>query len=351
MANVTFSKYSGVHDPMIGRYEHPIKMLIESESNSHYGEYVEKIINALYNKEKSTRYSETTMGESDFDIFQSTAEGAGAENDSVQPTFTKTIFHHAFMKEFSITREMMDDAKFGMTAEISKKPKKLVNAYQKTMLKLACAPLINGTSDFCIFAKAKLDCTTGDGQPLFSNAHTNYLDDGTQSNYFSAKYLTSAEFEDTLNTTANKMRNYKNENGETLDYIADTIILPCNQPHFEKMVKTVVGSERTTGSNHNDINIQFGNWTVIVLPGWETTDERFILMSSEANAQLSGSMFYVRKPLDIKMWEDEHTRNLNCNGYARLGIGFNTWKHTALVVPATVGTDGTVSAASGTTLI
>ena len=84
MANVTFSKYSGVHDPMIGRYEHPIKMLIESESNSHYGEYVEKIINALYNKEKSTRYSETTMGESDFDIFQSTAEGAGAENDSVQ---------------------------------------------------------------------------------------------------------------------------------------------------------------------------------------------------------------------------------------------------------------------------
>ena len=90
MANVTFSKYSGVHDPMIGKYEHPIRMCIESESNSSYGSDVEKIINALYNKEKSTRYSETTIGESDFDIFQSTVEGAGAENDSVQHTFTKT---------------------------------------------------------------------------------------------------------------------------------------------------------------------------------------------------------------------------------------------------------------------
>lgn len=338
MANVTFSKYSGVHDPMIGRYEHPIKMLIESESNSHYGEYVEKIINALYNKEKSTRYSETTMGESDFDIFQSTMEGAGAENDSVQRTFTKTIFHHAFMKAFSVTREMMDDAKFGMTAEISKKPKKLVNAYLKTMLKLACAPLINGTSKSCTFAKAQLDCTTGDGQPLFSNAHKNYLDDGTQSNYFKGTYTDSAAFEEILNIAANKMRNFKNENGETLDYIADTIILPCNQPAFEKMVKTVVGSERTTGSNHNDINIQYGNWTVIVLPGWESNDARFILLSSEANKQLSGSMFYIRRPLDIKMWEDPNTRNLNCNGYARLGIGFNTWKQAALVVPSNVST-------------
>lgn len=341
MANVTYSKYSGVNDPMIGRYEHPIKMLIESESNSHYGKYVDTIIKALYNREKSKNYSETAMGESDFGLFQSTVEGAGAENDSVQTTFTKTIFHHAFMKEFSITKEMMDDAKFGFSAEIKNKPKKLVNAYQKTLLKLACAPLINGTSTSCTFAKANLDCTTGDGVPLFSTAHKYFTDNGlpNQSNYFSYAFTDAAEFEDALNIAANKLRNFKDENGDTLDYVADTIILPCNQPHFEKMVKTVVGSERVAGSNHNDINIQYGNWTVIVLPGWESADERFIIMSSEANAQLNAAMFYDRVPLDISYWVDNHTRNMNWNGYARHGIGFNTWKHAALVTKAAGGTN------------
>lgn len=339
MPNITYAKYNKINDPMIGKYEHPIKMLIESESNSSYGKYVDLIIKTLYNREKSTRYSETTIGESDFDVFQSTAEGAGAENDSVQRTFTKTIFHHSFMKEFSITKEMMDDAKFGISAEIKSKPKKLVNAYHKTLLKLACAPLIHGTSTSCVFAKAKLDCSTGDDKPLFSTEHTYFTDNGlpAQSNYFEADYTTAANFEDVLNGVANKLRNFKDENGETLDYVADIIILPCNRPKFEKLVKTVVGTERTVGSNNNDINIQYGNWSIVVMPGWETTDDRFIIMSSEANANLSAAMFYDRVPLNIKCWEDEHTRNMMWNGYARHGIGFNSWKHTALVVPEDTG--------------
>lgn len=334
MANITYSKSSKLNDPMIGKYEHPIKMIIESESNSSYSKNVEKIIKTLYNREKSTRYSETTIGESDFDIFQSAAEGAGAENDGVQTTFTKTIFHHAFMKEFSITKEMMDDAKFGISAEIKSKPIKLVNAYYKTMLKLACAPLINGTTESCTFAKAKLDCTTGDKKSLFNSAHTYYTKSGTQSNYFKATFTDAGKLEDTLNTAANKLRNFKDENGETLDYVADIIILPCNRPHFEKLVKTVVGSERLPGGNHNDLNVQFGNWSIVVLPGWECNDDRFIIMSSEANKNLSASMFFDRVPLDIRYWVDDHTRNLNWNAYCRWGIGFNSWKHCALVVPA-----------------
>lgn len=340
MAGVTYSKYSKINDPMIGKYEHPIKMIIESESNSKYGKDVQTIIKALYNREKSTRYSETTIGESDFDIFKSVAEGAGAENDSVQKTFTKTIFHHSFMKEFSITKEMMDDAKFGISSDIAAKPKKLVNAYYKTLLKLACAPLIHGTELKCNFAGATLDCTTGDGKSLFNNAHEYFLpemkSETPQSNYFKGTFTKAEEFEDILNTAANKLRNFKDENGETLDYVADTIILPCNRPHFEKLVKAVCGSERLPGGNYNDINIQYGNWSIIVLPGWESADDRFIIMSSDANKSLSAAMFFDRVPLDIRYWVDDHTRNLNWNGYARHGIGYNTWKHCALIVPKNV---------------
>jgi hypothetical protein len=55
-------------------------------------------------------------------------------------------------------------------------------------------------------------------------------------------------------------------------------------------------------------------------------------MSSEANENLYGNMFYNRIPLDIRSNIDDHTRNYYVNGYCRFGVGFNTWKHIALAV-------------------
>ena len=52
------------------------------------------------------------------------------------------------------------------------------------------------------------------------------------------------------------------------------------------------------------------------------------MISSDANRLLFGNVFLDRCKLDIKSWEDNHTRNLIMNGYARWGIGFNNYKHT-----------------------
>jgi hypothetical protein len=248
------------------------------------------------------------------------------------------------MKEFTVTKEMADDSKIGISANIKAKPQKFVRAYYKTRTKLACQALIHGTQGKCTFAKSTIDLTTADGHPLFYTAHeysNDKMGDATQSNYFHTDFSDAAKLEIALNKAANKLRNFKDENGEVMEYVADTIIIPCNRPNFEAMVKKVVGSERTVGSNNNDINTQYGNWTIIVLPGWESADDRFMIMSSDANAQLSGSMFYNRVPLDITSWVDQHTRNLVWNGYCRIGIGFNTWKHIALIVDdsASAGTD------------
>lgn len=333
--NVIYSKMVGTNDAMYGKFIHPIKMLIENESNA--CEKNEPILKALFNVEKSNRYSETVIGESDFDVFQSVVEGAGAENDSVGQTFSKTISHHTFMKEFTITKEMADDSKIGIAANIKAKPAKFVRAYYKTRTKLACQALINGTESSCTFAKSKIDLTTADGKPLFHKGHTYSTDKmkgKTQCNYYWGDISDAAKLEAALNKAANKLRNFKDENGEVMEYVADTLIIPGNRPDFEALCKKVVGSERTVGSNNNDINTQYGNWTIVVLPGWETTDDRFMIMSSDANAQLSGSMFYNRVPLDINSWVDNHTRNLVWNGYCRIGIGFNTWKHMLLCVGA-----------------
>lgn len=343
MSNFIYSAMSGKNDPMFGKFEHPIKALIENESN--ICEKRKTILDTLFNVEKSNRYAETIMGESDFSTFMSKQEGQGAENDNVESTFKKTIEHIEFAKEFTITRKMADDAKFGIGADMKNKPRKFVRAYYNTRVKIAAQALINGTNKTMTFNKAKVDLTCADELALFHKAHPYFTDKmkgKTQSNYFYGEITGSAGvLEEALGVLANKVRNFKDENGEVMEYVADIVVVPCNRPKLENMMKKVIGSERTVGSDYNDINTQYGNWTLVVLDGWETTDDRFMVMSKEANENLLGNMFYNRVPLDITSDIDKHTRNYFWNGYCRFGVGFNTWKHIALAVNATSLSDAT----------
>ena len=63
--------------------------------------------------------------------------------------------------------------------------------------------------------------------------------------------------------------------------------------------------------------------------GKQPGDDRVMIMSSEANKNLSGNMFFNRVSLDIRNEIDNHTRNFIWNGYCRFGLGFGTWKHIA----------------------
>ena len=42
--------------------------------------------------------------------------------------------------------------------------------------------------------------------------------------------------------------------------------------------KVIVRNAMTDYSGYNDVNLQFGNWNVIVLPGWQTNDDRMMIM-------------------------------------------------------------------------
>ena len=347
MAEIIYSSMVEKNAPLYGKFIHPIKGFIEAESN--ICEKNKSILDVLFNIEKSNRYAETIMGESDFDTFMSKMEGAVAEHDTVEKTYDKTIEHIEFAKEFTITKKMADDAKFGIGANMSNRPKKFVRAYYKTKIKLAAQALINGTSNTMTFNNATVDLTTGDKLSLFNSAHTyatEKMSGQTQSNYFYGDLCAdSATFEKALGVMANKLRNFKDENGETMGYVADILIIPCNRPELEMMAKKICGSERTTGSHDNDINTQYGNWTLVVLDGWETEDDRFMVMSSEANKNLMGNMFFNRVPLDITSDIDKHTRNLFFNGYCRFGVGFTTWKHIALAVHSESAVDGATAIA------
>jgi hypothetical protein len=115
-----------------------------------------------------------------------------------------------------------------------------------------------------------------------------------------------------------------------MGYTADTIILPCNRGKLEMMLKKICGSE--IASNFNEINTQYCNWNLVVLPNWQADDDRFMIMSSAANKSLMGNMFFDRVTLDVSNYVDPASRNQIWNGYCRFGLGFRTFKHMALFV-------------------
>lgn len=335
---------SGVtHNAAIGKLETPIKMIIENESDNLTKKGGPR--DWLFNVEKSKRFGETIVGQNEFDVFSATEEGAGAENDSIDETYKKFIEHIQFMKEFTITAKMMEDANYGVAADARRRAENFTRAYYKTMHKICEYALASGTYTSGTFAKATLDLTAPDGKALFSTDHAWGGDKrrGTQSNYFCGNIFKDSEgnysagaFEEGLGELASKIRNMKDENGEVLGYTADTIILPGNRPAAERIAKKVCGSEGALGNGYNDINIQYGNWNIVVLPDWQAEDDRVMIMSSEANKNLGGNMFFNRVPLSVRNWEDQHTGNYVWTGRCRFGVGFGTYKHILLAVNGTV---------------
>ncbi len=339
-----YSKITGLVNTPIGRMETPIKMLIEYESD-----LMKKkggICDWLFNVEKSSRFGETIVGQTDFDLFKPTAEGEAAENDTIVETYSKFIEHIQFTKEFIITAEMMEDAQFGIAAEAKRRIQSFTRSYYKTRNRLCESVLTSGSSTSGSFCGSLIDTTAPDGMPLFYHEHSwgNYSASvyGLQSNSFHGNLFREsldddapysvARIEAAIYALASKIRNMKDDNGDPLGYTADTIILPGNKPTLEAIVKRICGSEYMPGSASNDINLHYGNWNIVILPSWAPSDDRLMVMSSEANKVLGGNMFFERIPLTISNWVDHHTGNYIWNGRCRFGVGFGSYRHIVLGV-------------------
>ena len=244
---------------------------------------------------------------------------------------------------------MMEDANYGVAADAKRRAENFTRAYYKTINKICEFALANGTTTNASFASTRIDLTSGDMKPLFSSNHlwgpTSAVGEGprgTQSNYFygnifrkgtgDSRENSTAVFEETLSELSYRLRSMKDDLGESLGYAADTLILPGNHPSTEAIAKKVCGSEGTTGGNYNDINLQYGGWSIYVLPNWTPEKPSVMVMSSEANRNLCGNMFFNRVPLTVSNWVDHHTGNYIWNGRCRFGVGFGSYKHILLAV-------------------
>ena len=337
---IIYSKSTGQNPAAIGNLETPIKMIIEHESQAltKAGGIAEQ----LFNIEKSNRFGETIVAESEFDVFKAAAEGSAAEADTVKETYSKFIEHIQFMKEFVITAEMMEDAQYGIAADTRRRAEAFTRAYYKTMNKLCEHALVNATNATSAFAGASLDLTSPDSLPLFSSSHALSSEAGgaSQPNYFygdifstgasGSRVASVGAFEESLSALAAKLSGMLDENGEPLGYTADTIILPGNRPIAENIAKKVVGTSYGLGGSYGDVNVHYGNWRIVILPGWICSTDSVMIMSSEANKTLGGNMLFNRVPLTVTNWVDNHTGNYIWNGRCRFGVGFGSYKHILL---------------------
>ena len=304
-------------------------VIFDSEAQRHN---YDNIVSALTIEKSSKRWGEKSITMGGLGDFQAKTEGAAATQDDYEQGYEKFVEHATFALEVEISKELKDD---NMIDTARQKTINLVQAYKRTRARLTTQAITGavGAATSISFNGATIDITTGDGKALFNEAHTLKSVVGTtQCNFFSDVLGSTTVV---LNKASNKMRNFKDDKGNVLGFMPDTVIIPGNDPEYEDFVKRVIGSDGEVGTNNNDINTQRGKWKFVVDPEWtptiSSTNHPVILLSSEAMKALQGTKFYDRTKLDIMTDVDVHSRNLTYNGFARMSITHPNWRHVMMI--------------------
>lgn len=329
---VIFSKSSGAANDYWNEWADMIQMKMKDTDNEKNND--DELVNALFNVKKSKRFGEKIAGLSTFGNFEVVDEGAEAPADTLKETEPKLITHSEFKKLFEVTKTMKEDLQFDIAAT---KAAANVRSYKRSRAEFGSNALTSAAKTFTYGSKTGLDSTTADGLALFDKAHTGLTGVATQSNVFTNAFGNDDAM---LNHLANIGMNFKNATGHVMGYTFDTLIVPGNAYRLITLGKKIINSDHQVGSNYNDANVNKGMWKLVVDHHWQCADgtEPYIIMSSQANKDLMGNMFYDRTPLEIEQDVDVRTQNLISSCRCRFSVGFGDWRH-ILLGGAAAGTE------------
>lgn len=323
MAGIIFAKNSGLNDEMWKETDRSIRswMLdIDAEVNED-----DALVDALSKKVPSDAFGEKFGSMTEFGDFEAVDEGNSAIMDELQAGPSKLIEHQQFLKGFEITAEMLEDNK---VFKMQDKAAQFIRAYKRSRANQLTKFLTAGNAATTYqFGGKTFDRTCADGKSLFATDHPGVkVGTSTQSNVFT-NGLGSTE--EALYTLANIGMNFKNNSGETMGFDFDTIVLPSDAPKEIALIKKIIGSEKTVGSNNNDINTEKGSWKLIVNKRWQKGNAAktpFLIMSSEFNRQFDSIIHMDRIPLKVNDWVDHTNENLCFNGRYRFSVGAPQWQ-------------------------
>ena len=320
MAGITFSEGSGLADSIFGKSQAPIRMFLEKR-----GEAFEQksIVGEIFNVLSSSNWAEKFTTMTAMKGFQPVGENGAYPWDDIQEGFSKTLEHMTWKDRFSISREMMDDAKL---IDFRQRPEQFITGYYRTREKFGAALLGSGiTGGTKVSYEGKtFDSTVADGKALFAKDHPQKLTKKTQSNQFADDFSNEA-----LAAMETAMQDFRGDSNEVLDVSPDTILIPNNYK-LKMNVFAAIGADKDPETSNNGFNYTYGRWNVIV---WPYLNEfitagtaPWILMDSRYNKTYNGAVWLDRVSLEVKSRIDDNNDANVWSGYARFTAGFNDWR-------------------------
>lgn len=319
MAGITFTEGSGLQDSVYGKSQAPIRMFIEKQ-----GEAFEQksIVKEVFNMETSKNWAEKITGMTSMNGFQAVGENGDYPHDTMQEGYDKTFEHMTWKDEFSISREMIDDSKI---LDLRRQPQMFTTGYYRTR-EMFGAALFGGAlsgQTAITYATKKFATTTADGKGLFAKDHPSKLKKAAQSNMFADAFSNDA-----LMAMEEKMQMFTDDNGNILDVVPDTIIIP-NSYTLKKAVFAAIGADKDPATANNGFNYNFGRWNVIVWPYLNqfiaAGANPWILGASEFNKNYGGAVWFDRVNLEVRSELADNDANV-WKGYARFTAGFANWR-------------------------
>ena len=273
----------------------------------------------VFDKRKSTHRIEAYTYDTEMEDMQAVGEnGAYPETGFVQG-YEKHIMNTTYKNSCAISRELVDDNAIG---SLKKKPDKLLRSYYRGRARELAAAIGQASQGVASYTINGWEHSTVcmDGQCVFSTAHAPKVKGANQCNKFSDAFSEGALF-----AALTKMQNLKDDDGNTLNIIPDTIIIP-NIPALKLAVIKAIGSLQEYGSGNNAINPVYGNLEILVWPYLNdyigsTNTAPWFIMSQAYNRENDGNVYQDRIELEVRSELGNNDENL-WKAYARYGYGF-----------------------------
>lgn len=327
----------------------PIQMMLENEV-----EAFEKnsLISKLFRMNTTDRYEENFRSRTAMGGFKPTEDLEPAHISDFGEGYRKTFRTQIWTNSFVVSKQTFED---NQMMDINDQAVGFIKSYGRTRERYGFAMISGALTGSCTFEGRSFDCrgfdtvdgsVDGNGTPqlFFHNAHVGAGNTAlTQSNKF---YVHSAGGTGiNLNTAGahekilrvigkvqTAMQNYTDDKGNPILVDPDTIVMATNNYALKDTVLTALKTQYTSAMGENGVNLQYGNWNVIMTPylngltGFAEKDQALLIMDSKRNKESVGFMWYDRTPLEVTTYTDNGNKAMIWDGRARFGAGFGDFK-------------------------
>lgn len=323
MAGIIFSVASGVNDSVFGKLQDPLKAFIE-RANEAWMNNEMNLAPKIFHPFKLDSNTGSIASLGSLGEMEAVGENGAYPLGNLEEGYRKVIRAEEWKYSFAISQTAMEDK---LDFVITSNGQNLMDAYYRTrnnfMWGLLGAALQN---KHFVRKGMEFSVNTWDGVKLFAQEHPSKFDAKMkQCNAFSDAFSATV-----LGKIATAMQNAKNDNGEIIGLVPDTIVIP-NTEKAKSDVFGVLGAYKDPDTAAgNRFNYQFGNWNVMVVPWLESLATEnsypFFLMDSDYNEKHFGALDVVRIEPKVKSYIDESTDANIWKIRARFSGAFGDWR-------------------------